>query len=68
MGISIADIAAAMYVYSGVLTALLMRAKTGEGAILEVSLFEALGEWMGYPAYYTEYGGSRRRARAHATP
>jgi itaconate CoA-transferase len=68
VGISIADIAAAMYVYSGVLTALLMRAKTGEGAVLEVSLLEALGEWMGYPAYYTEYGGTPppRTGASHA--
>jgi itaconate CoA-transferase len=68
VGISIADIAAAMYVYSGVLTALLVRAKTGEGAVLEVSLFEALGEWMGYPAYYTEYGGAPppRTGASHA--
>jgi itaconate CoA-transferase len=56
VGISIGDIAAGMYAYSGVLTALLVRAQTGEGTALEVSLFEALGEWMGYAAYYTSYG------------
>ncbi|HEX6711454.1 MAG TPA: aconitate hydratase, partial [Rubrobacter sp.] len=32
-------------------------ARTGEGATLEVSLFEALAEWMGFPAYFTLYGG-----------
>jgi itaconate CoA-transferase len=58
VGISIADIAAAMYAYSGILTALLARKETGEGTALEISLFEALAEWMGYPAYYTGYGGS----------
>jgi len=36
---------------------LLRRGRTGEGAALEVSLFDAVAEWMGYPAYYTEYGG-----------
>jgi len=57
VGISIADIAAAMYAFSGILAALLRRGRTGEGAALEVSLFDAVAEWMGYPAYYTEYGG-----------
>lgn len=66
VGISIADIAAAMYAYSGILTALLMRKETGQGAAVEVSLFEALSEWMSYPAYYAGYGGtapSREGAR-----
>jgi crotonobetainyl-CoA:carnitine CoA-transferase CaiB-like acyl-CoA transferase len=56
VGISAADIACGMYAYSGILSALLHRERTGEGAALEVSLFEALGEWMGFPAYYTLYG------------
>ena len=69
VGISVADIAAGMYAYSGILTALLARAATGAGAALEVSLFDALAEWMGAPAYYTGYGGSEpeRRGAAHAT-
>ena len=58
VGISIADIAAAMYAYSGILAALLARKDTSEGTAIEISLFEALAEWMGYPAYYTGYGGS----------
>ena len=57
VGISIADIACGMYAYSGILAALLRRGRTGEGAALEVSLFEALAEWMGFPAYYAMYGG-----------
>jgi itaconate CoA-transferase len=56
VGISIADIAAGMYAYSGILGALFRRERTGEGAALEVSLFDALAEWMGYPAYFTDYG------------
>jgi len=58
VGISIADTAAAMYAYSGVLTALLVRNQTGKGTAMEVSMLEALGEWMGYAAYYTSYGGT----------
>jgi formyl-CoA transferase len=58
VGISVADIAAGMYAYSGILTALLARERTGEGATVEISLFDALAEWMGAPAAYTQYGGS----------
>ena len=56
--ISVADIAAGMYAYSGILTALYRRERTGQGATIEVSMLEALGEWMGFPLYYTMYGGS----------
>ena len=58
VGISVADIAAGMYAYSGILAALLARATHGNGATVDVSLFDALAEWMGAPAAYTEYGGS----------
>ena len=66
--ISVADIAAGMYAYSGVLTALFRRERTGEGAAVEVSMLEALGEWMGFPLYYTMYGGSppKRSGSRHA--
>jgi itaconate CoA-transferase len=68
VGISVADIAAGMYGYSGILSALLRREKTGEGATLEVSMLEALGEWMGFPAYYAGYGGEepKRSGASHA--
>lgn len=68
-GISIADIAAGVYAYSGILTALYRRERTGEGATLEVSMFDALGEWMGYPAYYAAYGGAPppRTGAEHST-
>ena len=58
VGISIADIAAGMYAFSGILAALLRRERTGEGTTVDVSLFDALAEWMGYPAYFTDYGGA----------
>jgi itaconate CoA-transferase len=68
VGVSIADIACGMYAYSGILTALLRRERTGEGAAIEVSLFEALAEWMGFPAYYAMYGGKEppRTGASHA--
>ena len=69
VGISVADIAAGMYAYSGILTALLARTSTGQGTAIEVSLFDALGEWMSAPAYYSAYGGVEppRSGAAHAT-
>ena len=68
-GISIADIAAGMYGYTGVLTALYQRERTAKGTAFDVSMFEALGEWMGYPAYFANYGGEAppRTGAAHAT-
>lgn len=68
-GISIADIAAGMYAYSGILTALYERRSTGEGRELSVSLIDALTEWMGFPYYYGRYGGEspRRHGAHHAT-
>ena len=56
-GISIADTAAGMYAYSGILTALIQRGRTGCGACVEVSMLEALAEWMGYALYFGHYGG-----------
>lgn len=69
VGISVADIAAGMYAYSGTLTALLHRANTGVATPVEVSLFEALAEWMGNPAYFTMYGGTspQRAGAQHAS-
>ena len=67
-GISVADIAAGMYAYSGVLTAVIQRLRTGAGATIEVSMLEALAEWMGFPMYYAAYGGSdpKRTGASHA--
>jgi itaconate CoA-transferase len=69
VGISVADIAAGMYAYSGILAALHQRARTGRGQALEVSMLEALGEWMGNPYFYARYSGAEppRAGAAHAT-
>ena len=69
VGISIADISAGMYAYSGILLALYQREQTGAGTNFEVSLFEALGEWMAQPAYFTAYGSNPppRSGASHAS-
>ena len=69
VGVSIADISAGMYAYSGILTALLARKDSGEGTVVDVALIDTLGEWMSYAAYYTQYGGTQppRSGASHAT-
>ncbi|MDR8080062.1 CoA transferase [Burkholderia cenocepacia] len=57
-GCSIADIAAGMYAYTSILSALLMRGRTGEGCRIDVSMLESMVEWMGYPLYYAIDGQS----------
>jgi len=68
-GISVADIAAGMYAYAGILSALYQRERTGTGERVEVSMLEALAEWMGFPLYYAHYGGTAppRTGSSHAT-
>jgi itaconate CoA-transferase len=69
VGVSIADVATGMYAYSGILTALLQRARTGAGATLDVAMIDALGEWMSQPTYFSVYGEepARRTAARHAS-
>jgi crotonobetainyl-CoA:carnitine CoA-transferase CaiB-like acyl-CoA transferase len=56
-GVPIADIATGMYAFTAVLTALRQRDQTGRGTSVEVSMFDSLAEWMGYPLYNTMYSG-----------
>ena len=65
-GNSVADISAGMYAYSNILSALLLRAKTGQGSHIDVSMLEALGEWMSFPMYYA-YQGATPPVRAGAS-
>ncbi|MGQ0844773.1 MAG: CaiB/BaiF CoA transferase family protein [Sporichthyaceae bacterium] len=66
-GIPVADIAAGMYAFSGILAALVERGRTGRGRAVEISLFDSLAEWMGFPVYWTSYGGTppARTGSAH---
>lgn len=68
-GCSIADIAAGMYAYTNILSALLQRSKTGLGREIDVSMLESMVEWMSYPLYYAFDGDSPppRAGAAHAT-
>ena len=68
-GIPVADIAAGMYAFSSILAALYRKAREGIGATLDITMFESLGEWMGFPANFTAYGGEAppRSGAHHAT-
>jgi len=68
-GIPVADIAAGMYAMSSILAALYRREATGAGATLDITMFESLGEWMGFPAHFTAFGGEAppRSGAHHAT-
>jgi itaconate CoA-transferase len=58
-----------MYAYSGILTALYQREKTGRGTRVDVTMFESLAEWMSHPLNYTHFGGTapKRSGPDHAT-
>ena len=68
-GNSIADIAAGMYAYTNILAALMQRERTGKGSHIDVSMLEALAEWMGFPMYYAFEGATppERNGASHAT-
>ena len=68
-GCSIADIAAGMAAYTNILAALLQRGRTGNGCRIDVSMLEAMAEWMSYPMYYAFDGAPPppRAGAAHAT-
>jgi itaconate CoA-transferase len=68
VGISIADISAAMYAYTNILAALIQREKTGEGCRIDISMLESMVEWMGFPLYYTYEAAPapRRTGASHA--
>ncbi|MDO6459657.1 CaiB/BaiF CoA-transferase family protein [Granulosicoccaceae sp. 1_MG-2023] len=68
-GCSVADISAAMFAVNSILSALLLRARTGEGVHIDVSMLECMVEWMGYPLYYSYEGAPPppRSGASHAT-
>jgi itaconate CoA-transferase len=68
-GCSVADIAAGMYAYSNILAALIERGRTGRGKRIDISMLEAMAEWMGFPMYYACDGAEPppRAGASHAT-
>ncbi|NDK88713.1 CoA transferase [Gordonia desulfuricans] len=56
-GVPTADIAAGMYALTSVLSALVRRGVSGRGARIDVSMFDAVVEWMGHPMYIRMHAG-----------
>lgn len=64
VGVSICDIAAGVAAHAAILQALFARERTGRGRAVQVSLFDAIGDWMSVPllqyihaGYVTERAG-----------
>jgi crotonobetainyl-CoA:carnitine CoA-transferase CaiB-like acyl-CoA transferase len=57
VGVSVSDIAAGLNAHAAILEALLARERTGQGAAINVSLFDATAEWMAVPLLHYDYGG-----------
>ncbi|MGB7480791.1 MAG: CaiB/BaiF CoA-transferase family protein [Burkholderiaceae bacterium] len=56
IGVSICDIGAGMNAAIGVLSALALRARTGRGSGIAVSLFDGAADWMTIPYLHQVYG------------
>ena len=61
VGVSICDVGAGMYAYEAILEALLARGRTGEGAAISVSMFDAMADWMTVPLLQHEGGMPPKR-------
>jgi formyl-CoA transferase len=61
VGVSLVDIGTGLHAYEAILEALLLRAKTGKGSDIRVSMFDAMMEWMGVPLLFGEHGEPRAR-------
>ncbi|GAB3710642.1 CaiB/BaiF CoA transferase family protein [Nocardiopsis nanhaiensis] len=68
-GVPNADIAAGLYAGMSVLSALYRRERTGEGATVEVSMFDSAVEWMGHAMYMQLYAERQipRMGLSHAS-
>lgn len=57
VGVSVCDISAGMTAYQAILEAIIGRAKTGKGRVIDVSLYHAMADWMNVPYLQHRYGG-----------
>jgi itaconate CoA-transferase len=62
VGVSLVDIGTGLHAYEAILEALIQRGRTGEGADIRVSMFDAMMEWMTVPLLFAEYGQAPRRS------
>lgn len=65
-GFSAADVSAGMYAFTSILSALILRMRTGKGSHIDLAMLESLGEWMTNPLYYA-FDGAPPPVRAGAS-
>jgi formyl-CoA transferase len=61
VGVSAVDIASGMNAYEAILEALIVRGRTGEGADISISMFDAIADWMTVPLLQEEAGKPPKR-------
>jgi itaconate CoA-transferase len=61
VGVSVCDVAAGMNAYEAVLEALIARQRSGEGAAISISMFDAMADWMAVPLMQHEGGQPPKR-------
>jgi itaconate CoA-transferase len=62
VGVSVTDLISSMYAAVGILTALYQRTQTGEGQVIDISMFETAASWLGYfPHHYWHRGEEPKR-------
>jgi itaconate CoA-transferase len=61
VGVSVCDIAAGMNAYEAILEALIARGRTGAGAAISISMFDAMADWMAVPLIQHEGGQTPKR-------
>src|SRR3989454_11046536 len=68
VGVSVCDIAAGMNAYEAILAALYARERTGDGAAISISMFDAMAEWMAVPLIQYQGGAPPKRIGLAPTP
>ncbi len=67
-GIPIADVGTGMYAAIGILAGLVDRSRTGVGAIIDISMFDAVTDLLGFALNYTQYAGHERPPNGMSSP
>ena len=62
VGVSLVDIGTGLQAYEAILEALIQRGRSGQGADIRISMFDAMMEWMTVPLLFAEYGEPPRRS------
>ena len=67
-GPPVVDIGSGLYSLSGILAALYARERTGQGAAIQISMFDVVAEFMGFALQFTRHTGEERQPNGMSTP